>query len=157
MPLHNWIYGGVFVPVTTTTSHPGALVMPPWAYLAALSELVRLDFAGEQIRRALTQIGGWLAGPSEYVVMAPLNAAALVVLVRVALWPQRDGWLRLTAWATLAQQSVGLFYATPGRYYYLTWLMTLLIVSVWVHREGLAILRGNSKKPFSSASSSAAM
>jgi hypothetical protein len=157
MPLHNWIYGGGFVPVTTTAAHPGALVMPPSAYLTALSELVRLDFAGEHIRHALVQIGGWLAGPSEYVVMAPLNAAALVVLVRVALWPQRDGWLRLTAWATLAQQCVGLFYATPGRYYYLTWLLTLLVVAVWVHREGLAILRGNSKKPFSSASNSAPM
>jgi len=157
MPLHNWIYGGVLVPVTTTAAHPGALVMPPSAYLAAVSELMHLDFAGAHVRRALEQIAGWLAGPSEYVAMAPLNAAALVVLVRVALWPQRDGWLRLTAWATLVQQCVGLFYATPGRYYYLTWLLTFLIVAVWIHREGLAILRGNFKKPFSSASSSAPM
>jgi len=132
-------------------------VMPPSAYLAAVSELMHLDFAGAHVRRALEQIAGWLAGPSEYVAMAPLNAAALVVLVRVALWPQRDGWLRLTAWATLVQQCVGLFYATPGRYYYLTWLLTFLIVAVWIHREGLAILRGNFKKPFSSASSSAPM
>jgi hypothetical protein len=157
MPLHNWVYGGVFVPVTTTAAHPGALVMPLSAYLAALTELMHFDLAGAHMRRALGQIAGWLAGPSEYVVMAPLNAAALVVLVRVALWPQHDGWLRLTAWATLAQQCVGLFFATPGRYYYLTWLLTLLVVAVWVHREGLAILRGNFKKPFSSASRSAPM
>jgi hypothetical protein len=157
MLLHNWFYGGVLVPVTTTAAHPGALVMPPSAYLAALAELMHLDFAGAQVRRALGQIAGWLAGPSEHVAMAPLNAAALVVLVRVALWPQRDGWLRLTAWATLVQQCVGLFYATPGRYYYLTWLLTFLIVAVWAHREGLAILRGRVKKPFSSASSSAPM
>ena len=157
VPLHNWIYGGVFVPITTTAAHPGALVMPPATYLSAVSELMHLDFAGAYVRRALEQIGGWLAGPSEHVATAPLNAAALLVLVRVALWPQRDGWLRLTAWATLVQQCVGLFYATPGRYYYLTWLLTLLIVAVWAHREGLPVLRGNFRKPFSSASSSAPM
>src|SRR5262249_44482821 len=101
MLLHNWFYGGVLVPVTTTAAHPGALVMPASAYLAALAELMHLDLGGVHVRRALGQIAGWLAGPSEHVAMAPLNAAALVVLVRVALWPQLDGWLRLTAWATL--------------------------------------------------------
>jgi hypothetical protein len=73
--------------------------------------------------------------------MAPVNAAALVVLVRVALWRTADPWLRLTACATLVQHCVGLFYATAGRYYYLTWLLTLLIVAAWVHSEGLDILR----------------
>ena len=31
----------------------------------------------------LHQLGDWLAGPSELVVMAPLHIAAIVVLVRV--------------------------------------------------------------------------
>ena len=54
--------------------------------------------------------------------------------------PKRP-WLRLTAWATLVQQCVGIFYATAGRYYYLTWLLTLLVVMVWFHSEGIEILR----------------
>jgi hypothetical protein len=91
--------------------------------------------------RALRQLGGWLAGPSESAVMAPLNAAALVVLVRVALWRTADPWLRLTACATLVQHCVGLFYATAGRYYYLTWVLTLLVVAAWVHGEGVDIFR----------------
>jgi hypothetical protein len=70
-----------------------------------------------------------------------LSAAAIVVLVRVAVWKEIDPWLRLTAWATLAQQCVGIFYAPAGRYYYLTWLLTLLITAVWVHREGLDLVR----------------
>jgi hypothetical protein len=114
--------------------------MPPSAYLAALRELIHFDLAGEHVARALRQIGGWLAGPSESFLMAPVNAAAIAVLVRVAVWKQIDPWLRLTAWATLAQQCVGIFYATAGRYYYLTWLLTLLVAAVWVHREGLELL-----------------
>jgi hypothetical protein len=141
MALHNWIYGGLFVLFTATAMHPGALVMPPSAYLAALGELIHLEFAGEHVARAAWQIGGWLAGPSESFLMAPLNAAAIVLLVRIAVWTKIDPWLRLTAWATLVQQCVGVFYAPAGRYYYLTWLLTLLVTAVWVQREGLDLLQ----------------
>src|SRR5262249_57401624 len=79
--------------------------------------------------------------PSEAVVMAPLNAAAILVLLRVALWRGADPWLRLTAGATLAQHGVALFYPADGRYHYLTWLLTLLVVAAWVHGEGLVMLR----------------
>jgi hypothetical protein len=141
MALHNWFYGGTLVLFTSTAAHPGALVMPPAAYLAALAELARLDVGGEQLVRALRQIAAWLAGPSEFAVMAPLHAAALFVLVRVAAWSKTEGWLRLIACATLAQQCVGLFYASAGRYYYLTWLLTFLVVMVWLHNEGVELFR----------------
>jgi hypothetical protein len=141
MALHNWVYGGVFVPFTSTAAHPGLLLMPPSAWLAALAEVGHLDLAGEHVMRAIRQIGGWLAGPSEFVAMAPLNAAAVVVLVRVVFWKGQDGWVRLTAAATLAQHGVALVYAPTGRYAYVTWLLTLLVVAVWVHDEGLALLQ----------------
>jgi hypothetical protein len=141
MALHNWVYGGALVLFTASAGHPGVLVMPPSAYLAALAELAHLNFAGEHVARAMRQIAGWLAGPSESVVMAPLNAAAILVLLRVALWRGADPWLRLTAFATLAQHCVALFYPADGRYHYLTWLLTLLVVAAWVHGEGLDLVR----------------
>lgn len=141
MALHNWIYGGALVLFTTTAELPRLLQMPPSAYLAALAELAHLNFAGEHVARAMRQIGGWLAGPSEMIAMAPLDAAAILVLVRVVLWRAADPWLRLTAGATLAQHCVALFYPGDGRYHYLTWLLTLLVVAAWVHGEGLAIVR----------------
>jgi hypothetical protein len=141
MALHNWIYGGALVLFTTTAELPRLLLMPPSAYLAAFAELAHLNFAGEYVARALHQIAGWLAGPSELVPMAPLNAAAILVLLRVALWRAADPWLRLTALATLAQHGVALFYPGDGRYHYLTWLLTLLVVAAWVYGEGLPIVR----------------
>ena len=95
MALHNWVYGGVFVLFTTSTAV--AQSMPPSAYVAALSELLRLEFSGEHVTQALRQLGAWLAGPSEFVVMAPLHIAALAVLVRVGSAASvSDPWLRLT-------------------------------------------------------------
>jgi hypothetical protein len=139
MALHNWIYGGVLVLFTSTATL--AMSMPPAAYPAAFADLLHLQIRGEHVVRAIEQIGGWLAGPSDVVVMAPLNVAALIVVIRVAVWRGADPWLRLTAGATLVQQCVGLFYLTSGRYYYLTWLLTLLVVVAWVHGEGIALLR----------------
>jgi len=141
MALHNWVYGGVLVLFTTTAELPRLLLMPPSAYLAAFAELAHLNFAGEYVARAQHQIAGWLAGPSEAIAMAPFNAAAILVLLRVALWRAVDPWLRLTAFATLAQHCVALFYPGDGRYHYLTWLLTLLVVAAWVHGEGLPIVR----------------
>jgi hypothetical protein len=141
MALHNLVYGSVLVLFTTTAELPRLLLMPPSAYLAALAELAHLNFAGEHVARALRQITGWLAGPSESIAMAPLNAAAILVLVRVALWRGADPWLRLTALATLAQHGVALFYPGDGRYHYLAWLLTLLVVAAWVNGEGLDIVR----------------
>src|SRR6516165_3633400 len=141
MALHNLVYGGALVLFTTTAELPRLLLMPPSAYLAALAELAHSNFAGEHVARAMRQIAGWLAGPSEAMVMAPLNATAILVLVRVALWRGADPWLRLTAFATMVQHGVALFYPADGRYYYLTWLLTLLVVAAWVHGEALVMLR----------------
>jgi hypothetical protein len=73
--------------------------------------------------------------------MAPLNAAAVVIVLRVAAWRRADPWLRLTACATAVQQCVPIFYIIYGRYYYLTWLLTLMIVAVWVEGEGIELWR----------------
>src|SRR5262249_56518974 len=68
-------------------------------------------------------------------------AAAIVVLGAVAPGRGAQPWLRLTAFATLAQHGVALFYPADGRYHYLTWLLTLLVVAAWVNGEGLDIVR----------------
>lgn len=136
MALHNWVYGKQFVLFTTTSEI--AQSMPPRDYVAALAELMRFDFAGEHVGRALTQLGKWLAGPSEWLVMVPLHLAALGVVVRMAFCRASDPWLRLTTVAVLAQHSLNLFFLPYPRYYYVTWLFTLLIVAVWLHDEGLA-------------------
>ncbi len=141
MALHNWYFGGVFVLFSSNASLPAAIPMPPSAYLTALSELLRLDFGGEHLRRGILQIARWLAGPSESFLMIPLHLAAVVVLVRVARWRSADPWLRLTAGAALALHCVALFYLSYDRYYYLTWFLTLLVCMVWLRDEGLLYLR----------------
>jgi hypothetical protein len=141
MALHNWYFGGVFVLFSSNATITEALPMPPAAYVAALGEVLRLDFSGEHVRRGILQLARWLAGPSESFFMVPLHVAAIGVLVRVGLKRRFDRWIRLTAWASLALHAVPLFYLSAGRYYYLSWFLTMLVCAAWLGDEGIAMLR----------------
>jgi hypothetical protein len=137
MALHNWYYGGVFVLFSRHTNLAQSMPMPPGAYVAALWELLRLDFAGGDFARGARQIGRMLLGPSESIAMAPVHAAALLIVVRVLLSRRYEGWLRLMAGATLGLYTPALFFLYSDRYQIIAWLLTLLVCCVWVRDEGL--------------------
>jgi hypothetical protein len=139
MALHNWVYGHVFVLFSANSEHAAVLVMPPSAYAAAARELLTLDFHGGNLANALKQILDWLSGPAESYAMAPLNAGAVAILAYVVVCGRQfDPWLRLIGAAALAQHAVALFYnAGIGRYHFLTWFLTILVVMVWVHDVGV--------------------
>ena len=142
MALHNWVFGGVFVLFSSNATITEALPMPPSAYVAAAGELLRLDLAGEHVRRGILQWARWLAGPSESFLMVPFNAIAVVVLIRVAARGGIfDPWLRLIAVAALVQHTVAWFYLSSDRYYYLVWFLTLLVCAVWMRDEGFDVLQ----------------
>jgi hypothetical protein len=141
MALHNYYFGGVFVLFSSNATLAEALPMPPSAWIALLGELIHFNFDGEHIPRGVLQIARWLAGPSESFMMIPLHAAAIAVLVRVAFARSFDGWIRLTAFAMLAQHPVAWFYLSADRYYYLQWFITMLVCMVWLRDEGVAVLR----------------
>ncbi len=137
MALHNWVYGHVFVLFSTNSEFPFVLVMPPSAYAAAARELLHLDFSG--VIQILAQMARWLSGPGETFAIVPVNAAAVIILVYVVIGGRQfDPWLRLIGAATLAQHAVALFYiASVGRYHFLTWFLTMLVVIVWLHDVGV--------------------
>src|SRR5262249_41819242 len=96
MALHNWVYGRELVLFTTSVAEQGNLPTPPWVYLAAFGEMLRFDFFGGNLSHALRQIGGWLSGPSESLLMVPLNVVAVVVLLHVLVSRRHyDFWIRL--------------------------------------------------------------
>ncbi len=142
MALHNWIYGGVFVLFSSNAENADLLVMRPSAYLAALGELLTLNFSGANLKNGFFQIVNWLSGPAESVWTIPLNVAGVVILAWVVVRGRRfDLWLRLIGAATLAQHAVALFYsASIGRYHYLTWFLTTLVVMVFLYQTGFAWL-----------------
>ena len=91
--------------------------------------------------RAWAQIGHWLSGPRELMVMVTVHAAAVLILIKVGLDQRFDGWLRVIAWATIAQHAISLCFLIIPRYALVTWLLTLLVTVVWFRQEGSVALR----------------
>jgi hypothetical protein len=142
MALHNWVFGGVFVPFSSNATIAELLVMPPMAWIDGLLELLRLDFTGGHALRAGTQLTQWLSGPAESWLLIPVHLAAIAILVRVALWERRfDPWIRVVAAGTLLQHAVSLCYLLAPRYFFLAWLLTLLVTVVWIREAGIPLLR----------------
>jgi hypothetical protein len=116
-----------------------ALVMPPSAYAAALAELIHFGFGGRMsvapcgnsARRAARTIRVLSHGAGEYRRHRGGHPHGIVEEV--------DPWLRLTALATLINK--GTLFMRLARYYYLTWLLTLLITTGRMQREGLVLFQ----------------
>jgi hypothetical protein len=137
MPLHNWYFGHVFVLLSSNTQVPEVYVMPPSAYLSALAELARLDFGGAHLHRVFAQIAAWLSEPSETIASIPFNLAAVAVVLYVTLRGRDfDPWLRLIGAAVLAENVIDLIYVASPRYYFSMWLLSALIVAVFIERRG---------------------
>ena len=114
--------------------------LTPAAWAAAFRELLHLDLAGEHVGMAIHQIVSWLAGPGEFLLLAPVNAALIAILLWIAIVGRGfDFWLRLIAGATLSLHAVALFYTMIPRYHLLTWLLTSLVALVWLRERGLSL------------------
>ena len=140
-PLHNLIFGHAFVLFSDNVNQPQTLLMSPFDYARAAAELVTFNFSGPHLAGAVAQIGRWLSGPEHLLATAPINAAAIAVLVRVGIFGTRfDPWLRVVALATLLQHGIGVSYVDYQRYTLGTWFLTSLVTAAWFEREGAALL-----------------
>ncbi len=137
---HNWHFGGSLVPISDNMTAANIYMMRPAAYLSALGELIRLDFAGENLNKAAGQIRLWLSGPSGWWFLIPLHVAAMALLVRVVCSPRFEPMLRLVALATIALSLLGLIYLVSVRYHLVMWFQMALVVTAWIRQEGVGLI-----------------
>jgi hypothetical protein len=122
--LHNWYFGHVFVPLTSSAFTPDNLTAPPSVYWMAIAEMSRLDFSGEGLAQVVRQLSRWNEATDLYRVVAVL--AVVWVFLRANSAP----WLRGLALVTLSMQAILLFYLPNGRYALLAWLLVFIIVLI---------------------------
>ena len=138
MPAHNLYFGHEFVLLSTNADLPSLLVMPPSAWLSALSELMHLNLAGPHLHAALKEVGMWLSGSGESLAFVPFNAAGIAVVAYVTLRGRDfNPWLRLIGAAVLAECVVDLIYIPTARYFFGMWLLSALIVTAFLEKRVL--------------------
>src|SRR5262249_30544190 len=102
-----------------------------------------LDFSDQYLSRSVLQIVHWLSGPAESYATIPLNGIGVGILIYVVVRRAVfDPWLPLVVGSALAEHVVELFYTSAiARYHFLTWLLTMLVVMVWVQRIGVDLAK----------------
>ena len=124
IPIHNWYFGRQFVLLTSAAFIPQNLATAPSTYLAALTEALQQDWAGENLVRVYKQLRTWINLSDLYRVP--------ILLVCVWVLGSRLFKVHIKALALLAVslQLPLLFYRPEGRYSLLAWLLTFLVFLV---------------------------
>jgi hypothetical protein len=142
MALHNWVFGGVFVPFGSNVALPEVLIVTPRTYLAAALDLFRLDFGSEPLAQIAPHVSNWIGGLRPKWSAVILHVAEILILIHVVILGHRQSiWLRIIALAALAGHSVAMFYVNTPRYHFLTWILTVVVATVWLRNEALLWLR----------------
>jgi hypothetical protein len=121
LALHNWEFGGKFVPLTSTALISATLQTPPSVYFGALQEVLQRNFTGPDLTQVVRQLGNWNHWSDFYRVVAVF--VVLWIAVRRSTMPSMRG----LAVVALSLQAVLLFYFPAGRYSYLAWLLVFVI------------------------------
>ena len=130
----------MLVPLSSNMHAPNVLLMTPYDYLAALSELARLSSAGPHSRpgrRSDRHIAVRTFGPA---CCDPAACAGVPALSCVSLSRRFEPMLRLVALAAIALTPIGLIYLAAVRYNLVMWFLMALVVTAWIRIEGLALV-----------------
>jgi hypothetical protein len=119
MPLHNWVFGHQFVPMTTATSMPDALTAPPSVYVGALQELLQATPA-DNVRILTKKFVGWW-WPGHWILF-------FVPMVLTFSSELRSERLRLLAAIAFTLQLPHLFFRSGGREMMAANILALLVV-----------------------------
>jgi hypothetical protein len=137
LALHNWEFGGKFVPLTLTALIPATLQTPPSVYLGALHEVLQRNLVGPDLTQVVHQLGNWNHWSDFYRVVAVF--VVLWIAVRRSTTPS----MRALAVVALSLQAVLLFYIPSGRYSYLAWLLVFVILVATIREVFLPWVRIN--------------
>lgn len=135
IPWHNWYFGGEIVLLTSSAFDPSNLHTSPMSYVAALEEMLRVEFAGPNLTQVLSQLGKWNSWTDFYRLLPLLVALLVVVQGSYAIY------LRAIALVAASLQAGLFFYDNSGRYAYLAWLLVFVVFLVVVRENFVPWLR----------------
>lgn len=129
MPLHNWIFGGQLVLMTTASTIKMNLTAPPSVYLAMAQEIFSGTFQGPALKQISHQLYSWNKWQDFYRFL-PLGVTLVAAFRR-----DTEHWVRGLAWTALGMQGILIFYVPSGRYAYLAWSLCMMVFVIMLERK----------------------
>ena len=125
IPLHNIFYGGEFVPLTIAAYKDWNLGATPIDYFYGLKDIISLNLESKYLNKIYLHVG------DEIKLHEIWYQLTLLICLYLAVSPYSEKSLRILAVSALSLQGLMLFYHVGGRYSYLTWTLSLLVILAW--------------------------
>ena len=124
--MHNFYFGEKFVPLTIAAYKDWNLGASPINYLYGFWDIILLNFESNHLKKIYLHVG------DEIKLHEIWYHLTLLICLYVSLNPYSEKALRILSFSALSLQSLMLFYHVGGRYSYLTWTLSLLVILVWI-------------------------
>lgn len=137
IPLHNWYFGNVFVPLTASANIPENLALLPSDYYSVLQKLFSFKWPQEELIKIMQHLNGEV----------PFKRFWAYIALGITLWGAFSKHIssstRMLASIGLFAFTITFFYHVGGRYSYAHWILILL--STLLILKETHFLRGSKK------------
>ena len=120
IPLHNWYFGGVLVPLTSSATIPGNLPTPPSTYCLAFESLCNGQFGHSAITQVINHWNEWIGIRHFY------KWFMLIITIYYAFKAKLFDKFGIIARMALMLQLQMLFFMPSNRYAYISWLFCFM-------------------------------
>ena len=140
MPVHNYVFTGKFIPLTVAAYTDWNLGARPSDYLTLLKSVFVLNVNISVWKKIINHIHGEIKLYEVWYHIAIITCVYYTVIKNSPLL------IRCTALSSLSLIGLLLFYHVGGRYSYLSWTLSLIVLSYWIKNNFLPYIKRISHK-----------
>tara|TARA_B100001093_G_scaffold162330_1_gene154756 strand:- start:286 stop:1140 length:855 start_codon:yes stop_codon:yes gene_type:complete len=129
IPIHNYVFTQKFIPLTIAAYKDWNLGARPSDYIALILSIIKFDFNEVLWRKIISHISGEI---KLYEVWYHSSIISCMYVLFIKKVPQI---IKCISLAALSLLGLLLFYHVGGRYSYLTWTLTLIVLSYTLKKE----------------------
>ncbi len=135
MPIHNYIFTNKFIPLTIAAYKDWNLGASPSDYFILFNSLLRFSLDLDVLDKIVNHVHGEI---KLYEIWYHLSIA---ISILYAVKKQSPFIIRCLAISSISLISLLLFYHVGGRYSYLSWTLSLIVLSYWYKFNFLPLIK----------------
>ncbi len=126
LPIHNYYFTHKFIPLTIAAYKDWNLGARPDDYIQLLLSFIKLDINFEIMHKIIAHVEGEI---KLYEIWYHL---AIIICIFYVFKKNINEKIKLLSYSSLSMIILIFFYHVGGRYSYLTWTLSLFVISTWI-------------------------
>ncbi len=139
MPVHNFIFTNKFIPLTVAAYKDTNLGASPSEYFILLKSILKFSLDLDVLQKITAHIHG------EIKLHEIWYHLSIAIIIMYSIKKKSPFVIRCLAISSLSLISLLLFYHVGGRYSYLSWTLSLIVLSYWFKENFLPFIKKKNK------------